>query len=249
MWKVTGKALDDLAGLFRTPERWAHRIQNPSGRYLLGWMIVGGLYGLSQNRLLIMNIQLSENPLLDYSMIVANVIMFSSIGLLLSRRLHAHLGFRQAGYEVDVDLYNLHKLRPFASVALVDVLVIMGALAFMPLQSLDLEFRWISYEAGFVIGIPSAIAFFLLPMWGVHRNIQNQQAVRLQEIQAKLDDCDLDDLVTLERIVAHRDRIRSMHPWPLDMRVISRAAFYLVIPPTAWIGAALVENFVERLMG
>jgi hypothetical protein len=248
LYRATDRAFDELTDLVPRPDQWLARIQSPPARYMPIWMILGGLYGLSQNRILVENFDLSGNPWLDGSMMVVNMIMFTTIGAVLGRRLYAHAGFLRMGFEVKVDLYNLRTLRPFANVALTDVLVVMGAVAFMPLQSLDAEFRWVNYEAGLAIGIPSAIAFLVLPLWGVHQNIRTQQRIRLDEIQAAVNGCDREDIATLEKVVAHRDRIQTMNTWPVDLRLLYRAAFYLIIPPLAWVGAALVENLVEQTL-
>lgn len=246
--RATDRAFDELSSLLTDSARWLARLQKPPGAYMLVWMIVGALYGLSQNQNLVTNIELSGNQWLDLSMVVANMIMFTTIGAVLGRRLYAHTGLLRMGFEVKVDLYNLETLRPFANVALMHVLVVMGAVALMPLQSLDAEFRWVNYEAGLAISIPSAIAFLLLPLWGVHRNIQTQQRLRLNEIQAVVNGCDREDIATLEKVVAHRDRIQTLNTWPMDLRLLYRAAFYLIIPPLAWVGAALVENLVDQTL-
>ena len=129
-----------------------------------------------------------------------------------------------------------------------DVLIIMGAIALMPLQALDLEFRWVNYEAGLIIGGIAAISLFVLPLWGVHLAIDAARSTRLRELQQQVDSCDRGDITQLESLVAHRDRVQGIHTWPLDLRLIIRVLFYLVLPPLAWVGAALVENVVERFL-
>ena len=254
-WQHTSRTLDDLAGLLpvpvtsKVPDYWFRRVQCPPAMYILSWALVAGLYGLSQNAFLISDMRQSGNIWLDVSMILANVIMFMNVGALLGRRLYAHTGLMKAGFTAKIDLYNLHSLWPFASVGLFDVLVTMGAVALLPIQALDAEFRWVNYEAAVVISIPAAFAFFVLPMWGVHRSIRAAQVERVVELQTRVNECDRGDISTLETLVAHRDRVQSIRTWPLDMRLISRAIFYLVIPPLAWIGAALVEKLVEGIIG
>ena len=39
-----------------------------------------------------------------------------------------------------------------------------------------------------------------------------------------------------------------MSEWPFDVGVMTRLAFYLVIPPLTWVGAALIENAVDALL-
>jgi hypothetical protein len=247
-WAQLKQAMEHLVSQLDVPLPWLERVMSPPLKLLVICTLLGSLYGLSQNILLFAHIQDSENLWLDYSMLVANIITFSCIGAMLARRLYAHTGLRQVGYQVQVNLYKPESLRPFVDVALRDVLVVMGALAFLPLQSLDAEFRWYNYEAGLIIGVLAVIAFLSLPMWGVHRNIQKVQASRLLEIESALDSCDRGNIEALEKLLAHRDRIQSMPSWPLDFRLLSRAAFYLVIPPLAWTGAALVENLVGQFI-
>jgi hypothetical protein len=49
----------------------------------------------------------------------------------------------------------------------------------------------------------------------------------------------------LETLLAHRDRLRGARTRPLGTRLLSRALLYLVFPPLAWAGAALVEQALE----
>ena len=53
----------------------------------------------------------------------------------------------------------------------------------------------------------------------------------------------------LETLLAHRDRLRAVRTWPLSTGLISRVLLYLVIPPLAWAGAAVVERMVDRFLG
>ena len=52
----------------------------------------------------------------------------------------------------------------------------------------------------------------------------------------------------LESLLAHRDRLREQSTWPLSTALVSRVFLYLIIPPLAWAGAALVELLVDRLI-
>ena len=56
-------------------------------------------------------------------------------------------------------------------------------------------------------------------------------------------------LQTLEPLLQARDRINALHTWPLDFSIWSRLFFYGLIPPLAWLAAALVEIVVERVIG
>ena len=53
----------------------------------------------------------------------------------------------------------------------------------------------------------------------------------------------LDHLVSLCNHVAHA------REWPLNMTALSRVGLYIVIPPFAWTGAALIEIALTRMLG
>jgi hypothetical protein len=115
----------------------------------------------------------------------------------------------------------------------------------MPLQSLDAEFRWVNYQTGLIFGTISASILFYLPVSGVHDGIREAKARRLEEIQSLIGAIDQSNVASLESLIAHRERILHLSAWPLDLSILSRVGFYLIIPPLAWVGAALVETLVQ----
>jgi hypothetical protein len=42
--------------------------------------------------------------------------------------------------------------------------------------------------------------------------------------------------------------VQRVSDWPLDIGALSQLAFYLIIPPLTWVGAALIENVVDALL-
>ena len=48
-------------------------------------------------------------------------------------------------------------------------------------------------------------------------------------------------------LLYYQDRIQSVWEWPLHTHV-RRIAFYVILPPLAWVLAALVESFVETAL-
>lgn len=65
---------------------------------------------------------------------------------------------------VRVDLYDLTPLRLFARSGILDVLLVVGALALTPLQALDAEFRIGNYMSAFTVGVPVGIVLLFAPM-------------------------------------------------------------------------------------
>jgi hypothetical protein len=46
--------------------------------------------------------------------------------------------------------------------------------------------------------------------------------------------------------LVYRREIAAVHEWPFDAGIATRLAFYLIIPPATWLGAALIGVAVRR---
>ena len=57
-----------------------------------------------------------------------------------------------------------------------------------------------------------------------------------------------DSLTQIELLMQHRDRIQHMSAWPIDFSIASRLILYIVIPPLAWLGAAIVEVGLDKFL-
>jgi hypothetical protein len=170
-------------------------------------------------------------------LIVRNARVFSQLGELHTR----------------VDLYRPSTLRPFAQAGTLYLLIIMGAMALSPLQALDASFRVENYSWGFAIGIPAAIVLPLLVMHGIRKATLVAKQAELAQLDAAIAvasrDFDAPATQTLNALLDRRAYVSEQHGWPMDVRMVSRAAFYVVIPPLAWVGAALVERAIESFIG
>ena len=176
--------------------------------------------------------------------LVARVVYFSG----RNGRLFSEVGRRHT----IVDLFATDALAPFARTGVLGVLLTMGALAITPLQALDAQFRLENYSWALVVALPAAVTLLMLPMWGIHRRLREEKAHALGEIDAAIAAADqsLDDaaLNRLNALATRRALVKGVHEWPLDVRAVSRVGFYLIIPPLAWVAAALVEMGLERAL-
>jgi len=82
----------------------------------------------------------------------------------------------------------------------------------------------------------------------VHRAILEQKVIKVEAMQMLIDNADHDDLVGMEALLSHRDRIAESVTWPIDVKLASRIALYVVLPPIAWSAAAMVEMLIERFI-
>lgn len=196
----------------------------------------------------------SRLVVLEGSLSFGQVFLWSVIGLLLVSRFRVSRAFAQLGREVHLDLLRVDRLRPLARAGLVDMAVIAGALLFTPLQSLDAEFRWENYRFGLLVALPASAFFLLWPLVPLHERLRQERERRVRAIEAEIDALGMPapsataELDRLETLLAHRDRLAGVSTWPLGTRLLSRVFLYLVIPPLAWAGAALVERLVEQLL-
>ncbi len=178
---------------------------------------------------------------------IGNGVVWLAVGWFLGLAITNARYLSRLGARIDLNLFDLTPLKPVAGVASLNVFVTMGALALMPIQSLSTPFHIEFYINGFVVGIPAAIALFILPQWGVRRAMRRIKERYGENVKERIAAVGSSDPMALETLLAHRDRIAATREWPVDHRVFSRAMLYLVVPPLAWVGAAIVERGVDQL--
>lgn len=205
------------------------------------------LFGASQNSYVVELLFNRDIPSpVDIAMFCGNCVLWFFAGLMLSWRINVNRQISALGADLNIDIYRLDKLQPLAQMATIEILVVAGAMAFLPLQSLDAKLDLDNYLPGISVGLPSAALLFVLPLWGAHKKIVATKTARLAELHKHLADTPREQLAPLETITAHIDRVKAIPNWPIDIRLVTRIFFYVVIAPLAWVCAALVEQLIER---
>lgn len=171
------------------------------------------------------------------------------IAFFLYLRIHASMAFRRAGSGIPVDIFETSNLRPFAQLGLIDVLVVAGGLVLSTVQSLDFSFRFDNYSKALIVLIP-AVAFLMInPMWLLHQRmtaLKEEELRQLNNIIANTSkELEIQKMESLEILLQRRERASDLATWPIDLSVLQRFLFYIIIPPSAWVGAAIVEYLVE----
>lgn len=217
--------------------------------------LAGSVFGLGMglaNAQPIYALTESTAPSIDISISLGQLFLWLIVGLLLGQRTVAARSFSRLGEVVAFDLFRLDRLRPLARSGMVDVLVIAGALALTALQALDAEFRWYNYSYGLMISIPATFFLLVWPMRSVHRRISSEKQRQLSRVGALIQQASgsttQEDILHFETLLAHRERLRGQRTWPFSTALMSRLFIYLIIPPLAWAGAAVVETLVNRLI-
>ena len=195
-------------------------------------VLVGVGFGLSQNWAST-SAMLSGTPFiaLDVAIVVGNCVLWAVVAFVLSWRVPVSARLSRFGEQLNVDLYQLHLLKPLSRVATTDVLLAMGAMALMPLQSLDAEFRIYNYRDGMFVGIGAAVILFVLPLTGVRRKIAQLKAARLETLRAEFGQIPRSDVPRLEVLSAHIDRVRTTPTWPIDLQLVARVFRLCDHPP------------------
>ena len=221
---------------------------NTLGMWTLPILFLAAVWGVYQNVGVLQVIwETQQVNFIDVVFIFSGCITWVLIAFVLCWRVPVSVAISRLSEHTPINLYEMHDLKPLGRISTTDVLLVAGAMAFMPLQALDAEFRLVNYIAGSVVGIVSALALFFLPLLGIRKNIMEEKRKRLETLQTELATVHLEDTQRLEMVSAHIERITSIPSWPMDLRLVARVFSYLIIPPMAWIAAAFVENFIDSL--
>jgi hypothetical protein len=167
--------------------------------------------------------------------------------------LFARLGKNQT----QISLLNKRRLLPFARVSIISSLSIIGALALFPLMSVDSGLDFSRGLPGAIATLGPLLAIFIIPVWPVHRRLAALKEQELAALDDEIDrnlnssgriELDPEKLKTITPLLSYRQEISGISTWPFDGGALTRLAFYLIIPPLTWAGAALIEALIDRAL-
>ncbi len=229
------------------PDNWLRPI--PTLRICIG-VVLGLLYAITVNLPAEWVLRLTDIDFQEGSIVAGQSLVWISCGLGLAFRFNSATLFNGQGQTVVIAIYDSSKLEPFARGGVDDVLLITGAMALTSIQALDAQFRLGNFLAALLVGLPAAAYLLIRPMWAVHLRLLQQKREFLADINAQI--TRLREAVApipeLELVLQHRDRLQRTYTWPIDLAIVYRLLFYVVIPPLAWLGAALMETAVQGFL-
>jgi hypothetical protein len=161
------------------------------------------------------------------------------------------LVFARLAKRVRVDMLQPRALTPFARVAVILTLAMIGAQAAFPLLWLGNGFSVTENVPGLIGTTIPMVFLFLMPLLPVQRRISAEKAAEIERLDAEVAalassrSSSADRLEPLAALLAYRREIEAVHEWPFNIGVASRLAIYLVIPPFTWIATAVIQHFVE----
>lgn len=228
------------------------RVRTPLWVFALG-AVIGGVYAVVFNLPVDSVRDLTEGGSLLTVLVLCMILLWTCVGVILASRLFVASLFFDAGRAVPVDPYDQSTLEPFAHSGMSDMLLVVGALVLSAVQSIDATFRYENYLYGSIVALPAALVLLLWPMASVHGRLKACKSDELAAvnvlIRAAPKSLEQGDISPLETLLKRRDRIKDIPVWPLNTSMVSRLVVYGIIPPVAWIAAALVERLVEDVLG
>jgi hypothetical protein len=199
--------------------------------------------------------------------VLLDLVIGAVIGWTLFRTLYAGIAqdrafARLSGQVATIDLLDLSPLRPFARRGQ------RRALRWLLLATVA---AFVFVDAGFAT--PPALVFvaimgfamfsFLLPVYGIHRNIHAEKQLLLATLRdqiraergrlgtrvARLSGAAAGGGGHLADLLAYEARISGAREWPVDTTILLRLALILLLPLASWLGGAFVERAVDAALG
>lgn len=252
----TCNAFDELAASARLPadtlDQWRGKIRNKSARWVLINLVIGVSLWSLQSLVLTGGWQPMWSYLLGGPFQFAGAVAPLPVWIFMTCCLHALIDnarlFRDLSAQVPVDIHNTPALMPFGAMAVSSTLLIIGALALFPIMWLGGEISpWTTIPGVITTMLPMAY-LISAPIWPVHRRLQQHKRAALRRAQVQINDhtaSERTDIATLVPLLSYRHELQSIPDWPLDLGILSRLLFYLIIVPVTWVGAALIEILVD----
>jgi hypothetical protein len=238
--------------VWRKPKRW------------FVWVLgIGVVSGLAHNLLLLGSARELVGGFLSHPEIAAVVLGTSLTWIIITLALAALLDNARLlaglGRVVRIDLLQPQTLRPFGGVAVLSTLMVVGAMAAFPIMFVDRELSAMAYVPGLIaMGVPMLL-LALLPVLPLHKRLSRVKAQAIAEVNRRISAAvnpDTSDgavpaenevLATLAPLLTFRQELAQASEWPVDIGVVTRLGFYLIIPPLTWVGAALIEKLLDTV--
>jgi hypothetical protein len=157
-----------------------------------------------------------------------------------------------------VDLFDRGVFAPFSRRALRSVLLWMLLAAWDSLTYVGPGAVGELLTLGLVTLAAFAFAALLLPLLGPHRRLREAKVRELARVRGALAAVRERALAAdpsevaggrLADLVAYEARVLGAGTWPLEASTLARFGLYLALGLGSWVGAGLVQHFLERAIG
>lgn len=168
-------------------------------------------------------------------------------------------GIHNLPRDLEIDLLDHRALAPFARIGLRNALVwtLAGTLLLTLVVSIPLRDLLTTAPAVLVIVALAASALVVPARKARNAILQVKQRELLRanaELRTALEDLragrdEGNAAARVQALAAWRQTVESANEWPLDAPTLVRFLLYLVIPVAGWLAGALVERWVDAVLG
>lgn len=238
-------------------ENWRRQLAKQSVRAQLIIVVVGLLAGLAHSIALTRPagpMQLFADGRIQSAANFGTILVWVVMTTVVAGLFRIALIFGRLGRRIRVDLLQTRTLTPFALVAVILTLVIIGAQALFPILWLNNSQPLITAIPGLIVTTIPMLFLFATPLVPIHRTISAVKRMEIRRLDGELAALSDErqkrpgDLVPLASLLIYRREIEAVREWPFDTGVSSRLIFYLLIPPITWVGSAVIQHFVDSAL-
>jgi hypothetical protein len=254
-----------LASLARLPGALPRReeFRRELGRLPLRWWGIASFCGMGMHASIVLFLGLTLFPPVSETspVMIVGWLHGAAIGLLSAFQLRQGWLFLRLGRALpEVDLLDPSGLAPFVQVAL--RLVLVSALILAVMLPSHLDWQALRLASQMVLMLPVALAIplllFAFPLWGIHERMRDERSAELSRVNAAIRGerdalaetllaADADRVTTVD-LLQYRSQVEEFPTWPFGTPALVRLLLYAGIPVAGWIGGALVERGLDRVL-
>lgn len=162
------------------------------------------------------------------------------------------------GNDIEVDLFRPGLACAIGRIAVMSTLSVIGAQVLFVILIMGQGWDWVSVFPGLAASFAPAVLLFLIPVWPIRKRLKAAKEGMLQALDddirelGPISEARIRDGAAIDqfnRLLVMRREMQQVSTWPFDTSNLFRIAFYLLLPPLTWVGAALVEKLVELFIG
>ncbi|MEH6583863.1 MAG: hypothetical protein V7754_18155 [Halioglobus sp.] len=161
------------------------------------------------------------------------------------------------GRSIEIDLFRPGPACIIGRTAVLSTLSVIGAQVLFVILIMGQGWDWVSVFPGLAASFAPAMLLFFIPVWPLHKRLQGARQSMLIAVDddirklGPISEARIRDGTAIDqfnRLLVMRREVQQVSTWPFDGTNLLRIAFYLLLIPLTWVGAALVENVVDLFL-
>jgi hypothetical protein len=193
-----------------------------------------------------------------YAAQLGTLISWIVLTAVISSLINNALVWARLGNGLDIDLLQPRAAYAIGRIAALSTLSIIGAQVLFVILIIDSGWDWAAVFPGLAASFIPTLALFFIPVLPLHKRLSELKLQELTKLDTairqlgRLSSLSLENAAAvdqLNRLLQLRREVQDASAWPFDGSNLMKIIFYLLLPPLTWVGAALVENVVNAVVG